>query len=65
MSRKSANLGDEKVSKSNFYKNNKLFKIDNIDVDKILISKKESYDIKKSLKYIIGYDDNGVIRPYL
>ena len=65
MSRKSANLGDEKVSKSKFYKNNKLFKIDNIDVDKILISKKESYDIKKSLKYIIGYDDNGVIRPYL
>ena len=38
-------------------------KIDGIDVDKILISKKESNGTRKSIKYFIGYDDNGVIRP--
>ena len=38
-------------------------KTDDIDVDKILISTKESYGTKKSFKYFIGYDDNDVIRP--
>ena len=36
MSRRIVNFGDKKFDKSNFYKNKKLFKIDNIDVDKIL-----------------------------
>ena len=40
MSKKSIKCGDKKVNKSNFYQNKKLFKIDDIDVDKILISKK-------------------------
>ena len=31
---------DEKFNKNNFYKNKKLFNIYDIDVDKILISKK-------------------------
>ena len=31
----------QKIAKSNFYKNKKLFKIDDIDFDKILVSKKE------------------------
>ena len=62
MSKKSINIGDKKVNKSNFCKNKKLFKIDDIDVDKILISKKESYSTKKSFKYLIGYNDNDVIR---
>ena len=44
MSGKSVNFGDIKVNKSNFYNNKKLFKIDYVDVDKILISKKELYD---------------------
>ena len=38
-------------------------KINEIDFDKILISKKESYGTKKSLKYFIGYNDDDVIRP--
>ena len=38
----------KKVNKSNFYKNKELFKIDEIDFDKILISKKESYGQKNS-----------------
>ena len=46
-----------------FYKNEKVFKIDGIDVDKILVSKKEPYGTENSIKYFIGYDDNDVIRP--
>ena len=48
MSRKSINFGDRKINKSNFYKNRKLFKKDSIDIDKILVSKKESYGTKFS-----------------
>ena len=36
---KGVNLEDKKVNKSNFYKNKKLFKIDDIDVNKILVFK--------------------------
>ena len=32
-------------------------------MDKILISKKESYSTKKSIKYFTGYYDIDVIRP--
>ena len=38
-------------------------KIDGIDVDKILVSREESYGTKNSFKYLIGYNDNDVIRP--
>ena len=63
MSGKSINFEDKKISKNNFYKNEKLFKIEDIDVNKILVSIKESYGKKNSLKYFIGYDDDDVIRP--
>ena len=43
-------------------KNKKLFKIDDTDVDKILISKKEPYGTNKSIKYFIGYNDDDVIK---
>ena len=62
MSGKSINSDDKKINKSNFYKNKKLFNIHDLDVDKILVSKKESYGKKNSLKYFIGYNDH-VIRP--
>ena len=52
----------KKVKKSDFYKNKKAFHIDNIDADKILVSKKEPYRTKDALKYFIGYNDNDVIR---
>ena len=35
---------------------------DKIDFDKILVSKKESYGTKNSLKYFIGYNHDDVIR---
>ena len=40
-----------------------MFNIGNIDVSKILISKKEQCSKYNLFKYIIGYNDNGVIRP--
>ena len=49
--------------KSGFYKNKKIFNIDDIDVNKILVSKKETYGKYNSLKYFIGYNDNDIIRP--
>ena len=57
------NFGDEKINKSNFYKNKKLFKIDDIDINKILVSKKESYGKKNSFKCYIGYNNDNVITP--
>ena len=61
MSGKSINFDDKKINKSNFYKNKK-FSLNDIDVNKILVSKKESYGTKNSLKYFIGYHDGDVIR---
>ena len=49
MSEKSINFGDKKVNKKDFYKNKELFKIEDIDINKILVSKKESYGTKNSL----------------
>ena len=63
MSGKSINFDDKKIKTSDFYKNKKVFQIDNIDVNKILVSKKEPYGTKNSFKYFIGYNDNDVIRP--
>ena len=42
MSAKSINFEDKRNRKSNFYKNKEIFKIDDIDVNKILVSKKGS-----------------------
>ena len=63
MSRKNVNFEDKKNKKSDFYKNKKVTKTDNIDVNKILVSKEEPYGTKNSFKYFIGYNDNDVIRP--
>ena len=61
MSGKSINFDDKNINKSSFYKNKKLYSLNDIDVNKILVSKKESYGPKSSSKYFIGYND--VIRP--
>ena len=63
MNRNKINFNDKKITKSDFYKNKKPFHIDDFDVNKILVSKKEPYDKKNALKYFIGYNDNDVIRP--
>ena len=63
MSRKTINFDDKKINKNNFYKNKKLFNIHDLDANRILVSKKESYGTNNSLKYFIGYNDDDVIRP--
>ena len=64
MNRKNINFNDKKIKKSDFYKKNKkIFKINDIDINKILVSKKEPYGKYNSFKYFIGYNDNDVIRP--
>ena len=63
MSGRSINSDDKKILKSEFYKNKNMFNIDDIDVNKILVSKKEPYAKNNSLVYFIGYNDNDVIGP--
>ena len=53
----------KEITESDFYKNKKVDKIDDIDVNNILVSKEEPYGTKNSFKYFIGYNDNDVIRP--
>ena len=43
-------------------KKKKIFNINDIDINKILVSKKETYGKYNSFKYFIGYNDNDVIR---
>ena len=62
MSGNSINFDNKKIKKSDFY-NNKNKNIGDIDVNSILISKKERYDKYNSCKYFIVYNDNDVIRP--
>ena len=64
MNGKNINLNDKIIKKSDFYnnKNKIIFNIDDIDVNKILVSKKEQYGKYNSFKYFIGYNDNDVIR---
>ena len=54
MSGKNTIFDDKNIKKGNFYKNKKLFQINDIDVDKILVCKKEPYGTNKSIKYFIG-----------
>ena len=63
MNTKNINFDDKNIRKSNFHKNKKACHIDDIDVNKILVSKKEPYGKNNSLIYFIGYNDNDVIRP--
>ena len=52
MSGKNVNFRDKKMKKSNFYKNKKVIKIDDIDVNK-----DKPYGSKISFKYFIRYND--------
>ena len=64
MNENSINFNNKNIKKSDFYnRNKKIFNIDDIDVNKILVSKKEPYGKNNSLIYFIGYNDNDVIRP--
>ena len=63
MNRKSINFDNKNIKRSDFYNKNRILNRDDIDVKKILVSKKEQYGEYNSFKYFIGYNDNNVIRP--
>ena len=52
MSGKNINFDDKKL-KSHFHKNKKINKIDDINVNNILVSKKEPYDTKIHLNTLL------------
>ena len=60
---KNINFNDKKIRKSTFYQKKTINSIENIDVNNILVSKKEACGNKNSFKYFIGYNDNDIIRP--
>ena len=62
MSGKSINFDSKNIKKSDFYKNKNLFKVEDIDVNKIFVSKKGSYGTKNAIKYFIGYNDDNEIK---
>ena len=53
----------KKIIKSEFYKNKNVTEIDKIDVNKISVSKEERYGTRNSVKYLVRYSGNDVIRP--
>ena len=63
MNGKNINLNEQKIKKSDFYKNKRLFKIDETDGEKIIVSKKQPYVTNKSIKYFIGCNDDDIVRP--
>ena len=61
MKGRSINFNDKRIKKTDLY-NKKIF--NDTDVNKILVSKKETYSKYNSFKYFIEYNDNDVIRPF-
>ena len=53
MSGKNINFDDKKIKKSIFYKNKKIYSTDNIDVNNILVSKKNHMLIKILLNTLL------------
>ena len=55
MSGKNIIFNDKKINESNFYRGKKLFKVDEIDINKILAFQKELYCKKKTyLNTLLG-----------
>ena len=59
MSEATINFGDKNINKKDFYSNKKQFNIEDIDINKILISKPETYE-NNMRKYIMGYNNNTI-----
>ena len=56
----------KKIERSDLYKEDrKLFNIEDINLDKINVSKKKKYGEKGSFIYYIGYDDNDKVIPLI
>ena len=63
MSGKNITFDDKKINDRNFYKTKNLVSVFDIEADKILISKKESYGKRSSFNHFLGYNADDVIRP--
>ena len=63
MTEKTINFDNKKINMSDFYRYKRPFSIDDVHVDKMLISKKEPYGKINSFKYFIAYDDHDYIGP--
>ena len=64
MNTKNINFDNKKIKKATFItKTKKMFNIDDIDVNEILVSEKQQYGKCNSFKYFVGYNDNDIIRP--
>ena len=61
---KTITFGDIKIKKQKFHQHKRPTSIDNIDVDKIVVSKKVSFD-KNRFEYFIDYKDIKKIGPLL
>ena len=57
MSGKNVNFDSKKIKKVTFYKNQKVVKTDDIDINKILVSKEEPYATKKLLDTVTSTND--------
>ena len=66
MNGKKVNFDDRKIKKVTLTKKKNIyiyiFNIDDIDVNKILVSQKGPYGKNSSFIFFIGYNDNDVIR---
>ena len=57
MDKKVIKTGDTEIEKNEFHRHKSLILINNIDIEKIVVSSKVSFG-KKSFKYSIGYKDD-------
>ena len=53
MSGKNVKFGNKEINKSNFYKNEKLFKMEDIDTNNILVSKKMVWHKKININTLL------------
>ena len=64
MNKNNINFDNKRILNSNFYNKNKIISnVDDIDFNKMLVSKKEKYGKNNSFIYFIGYNDNDATRP--
>ena len=53
MSGKNINFDDKKIKRNSFYNHKKINNIEDIDINNILVSKKEPFGTKNSHKYLL------------
>ena len=62
MDKKNIKFGNTEVEKHKFHQNRSPITINNVDIDKIVVSNKVSFS-KKDFRYFIGYKDVKKIKP--